>query len=69
MVGGRKRRRELAGVTPSQVREAQRRKTNELIGEMFTGATHLKPPEEGGTATPITKALELFAEHVDALSR
>jgi hypothetical protein len=61
---GRKRRHELAGETPSQVLEAQRRKTNELIGEMFTGATHLKPPEEGGTATPIIKALELFTEHV-----
>jgi Phage integrase SAM-like domain len=61
---GRKRRRELAGVTPSQILEAQRRKRNELIGEMFTAATHLKPPKEGGTATPITKALELFAGHV-----
>lgn len=60
---GRKRRRELAGETPNQALEAQRRKTNELIGEKLTGATHLKPAEEGGTATLITKTLELFREH------
>src|SRR5207249_8003466 len=61
---GNKRCRENAGETPSQALEAQRRKTNELIGEMLTGATRLKPAEEGGTATPIAKALELFTEHV-----
>ena len=61
---GKKRCRENAGETPSQALEAQRRKTNELIGEMLTGATRLKPAEEGGTATPIAKALELFTEHV-----
>ena len=33
------------------------------IGEKLTGATHLKPAEEGGTATLITKTLELFREH------
>ena len=36
---GRKRRRELAGETPNQALEAQRRKTNELIGEKLTGAS------------------------------
>lgn len=61
---GKNRRRELAGETPTQALDAQRRKANELIGEMITGATHLKPTEEGATATPITKALELFTEHV-----
>ena len=61
---GKKPCRENAGETPSQALEAQRRKTNELIGEMLTGATRLKPAEEGGTATPIAKALELFTEHV-----
>jgi integrase len=61
---GSKRRRELAGETPSQVLEAQRRKANELVGEMLTGARHLKAAEEVGTATPIPKALELFTAHV-----
>lgn len=61
---GRKRRRESAGETPSQALEAQRRKANELIGEMLTGATHVKPEGNTGTATPIAEAMELFAEHV-----
>lgn len=65
---GRKRRRENAGETPSQALEAQRRKANELIGEMLTGATHVKPEGNNGTATRITEAMELFAEHVKAHS-
>ncbi len=61
---GKKRRRERAGDTPSQALESQRRKTNELIGEMAAGGRAFKPPEEGGTATPIETAIELFRAHV-----
>ena len=61
---GKKRRREFAGETPLQALEAQRRKTNELVGELLTGATHIEPSQEEGIATPIDKALELFADHV-----
>ena len=61
---GRKRRRQLAGQTPSQALEAQRRKRNELIGELAAGGAQLKPVEEGGTATRMADAIELFAEHV-----
>lgn len=43
---GRKGRRELAGETPNQALEAQRRKTNELIGEKLTGAI-LEPAPRG----------------------
>ena len=32
---GKKRRRELAGSTPSEATEAQRRKRNELLGELY----------------------------------
>ena len=34
---GRKRRRQLAGQTPSEAMEAQRRKRNELVGESVMG--------------------------------
>jgi hypothetical protein len=65
---GRKRRRERAGDTPSQALEAQRRKTNELIGEMAVGGRTFSPPEEIGTVTPIERAIELFREHIKAHS-
>jgi hypothetical protein len=32
---GKKRKRQLAGHTPSEAAEAQRRKRNELLGELF----------------------------------
>lgn len=63
----KKRRREVAGQTPSQTLEAQRRKQNELIGELVAGgATPPKP--ENGTATPIAEAVSMFIEHVRAHS-
>ncbi|HTA44056.1 MAG TPA: hypothetical protein VK789_16500, partial [Bryobacteraceae bacterium] len=34
---GKKRRREMAGQTPSEATEAQRRKRNELMGERLLG--------------------------------
>lgn len=65
---GRKRRRERAGDTPSQALEAQRRKRNELIGELAAGGRVFKPAEENGSTTPIEKAIELFQEHIKAHS-
>lgn len=61
---GTRRRRERAGETPSQVLEAQRRKKNELIGEMAAGGQPFKPAEEDGAATPIADAIKLFADHI-----
>jgi integrase/recombinase XerD len=61
---GRSRRRERAGDTPSQALEAQRRKRNELIGELVSGASRLKPPDATRVATAVTDAAKLFAEHV-----
>lgn len=65
---GRKRRRERAGEAPSQALEAQRRKRNELIGEMAVRGKVFKSPDEGGSAILIEKAIELFEEHVKAHS-
>lgn len=45
---GKRRRRELAGQTPSQATEAQRRKRNELVGEQIMGG-----------ARPVAERLEL----------
>ena len=39
---GRKRKRELAGRTPSEATEAQRRKQNELIGELLATARNFR---------------------------
>lgn len=47
---GKKRRRELAGQTPSQALEAQRRKRNELISELVAGGKQLKFTEDGEAA-------------------
>jgi integrase/recombinase XerD len=64
---GRKRRRQLAGHTPSEAIEAQRRKRNELLGELLAqGKVPLKI--EGGSATPIADAIPRFLEHVKAHS-
>lgn len=60
---GKDRRRELAGQTPAQALEAQRRKRNELIGELLTrGKTAQTTQEE--TATRISSAVEMFISHV-----
>ncbi|HEX2710620.1 MAG TPA: tyrosine-type recombinase/integrase [Candidatus Acidoferrales bacterium] len=64
---GKKRRRQLAGQTPSQALEAQRRKRNELVGELL--AQGKAPPKiEEGTATQIADAIPVFLEHVKAHS-
>lgn len=65
--GGR-RRRGVAGQTPSEALEAQRRKTNELIGEMAAGGKTITPVDEDGKVTSIKIALELFTAHTKAHS-
>jgi len=45
---GKKRCRELAGQTPSEALEAQRRKRNEIIGEMVAGGRQLIQTEDEG---------------------
>jgi integrase/recombinase XerD len=64
---GKKRRRQRAGDTPSEALEAQRRKSNELVGEMIAGG-HERPMNTGqppeASATLISEAVELFMGHV-----
>src|SRR5438046_5391894 len=60
---GQRRKRELAGQTPSEATEAQRRKQNELIGELLTNGKEL-PKEHEGTATAIADAITIFSDHV-----
>lgn len=64
---GKKRRRQLAGQTPNEVLEAQRRKQNELIGELVAQKGVL-PAAEAGSATTIVDAIPVFVEHVKAHS-
>ena len=61
---GRNRRRERAGDTPSQALEAQRRKRNELIGELVSGASRVNPLDATRVGTTLADAAGLFAEHV-----
>lgn len=61
---GRKRRRERAGLTPSEALEAQRRKQHELVGELIAGGKTIPPLPEDGSATPIQNAIEMFLGHV-----
>jgi integrase/recombinase XerD len=60
---GKKRRRELAGQTPSEATEAQRRKQNELIGELVANGREV-PTVNEASATPIQDAITLFTNHV-----
>jgi hypothetical protein len=67
---GPKRRRELAGQTPSEALEAQRRKRNELAGDnelagelMLGGKAEAKPTAETAL-TPLKDAIEMFLQHV-----
>ena len=60
---GKKRKRERAGQTPSEATEAQRRKQNELIGELLANGKEL-PTSQEGTATPIQDAITMFTDHV-----
>ncbi len=61
---GRNRRRERAGNTPSQALEAQRRKRNELIGELLSGTSRVNPLDAQQVGTAVADAVKLFAEHV-----
>ncbi len=66
---GKRRKREKAGVTPSEALEAQRRKRLELIGECAAGGKLLTSPEDqNAQATRISDAIGLFASHVKAHS-
>src|SRR5713226_5648870 len=60
---GKKRKRQLAGRTPSEATEAQRRKRNELLGEMIAAGKDIPKPEEG-SATTIANAIQMFLSHV-----
>ena len=60
---GPKRRREVAGTTPSEALEAQRRKRNELIGEAVSGGKRIEAAHED-SATPLVEARESFLSHV-----
>jgi len=61
---GRRRRRERAGVTPSEALESQRRKQHELVGELIAGGKNSASQPKEGTATPIADATHIFVEHV-----
>jgi len=60
---GKKRKRQLAGHTPSEAAEAQRRKRNELLGELIAGGKQILKPEES-SATTIQDAIQTFLGHV-----
>lgn len=63
---GKRRCRELAGQTPSQATEAQRRKRNELIGELAMGGAHrtAQRAREEDSFTHISDAVEFFTTHI-----
>ena len=61
---GKKRKRQVAGQRPTEAIEAQRRKRNELVGELITQGRDLPRTEQDDTATPIAKAREIFLDHV-----
>ena len=55
---GKKRKRQVAGQRPTEAIEAQRRKRNELVGELITQGRDLPKAEQQDTVTPIAKARE-----------
>jgi len=61
---GPKRRRELAGQTPSDALEAQRRKRNELAGEQLLGGKAEPTPRAEVPLTPLKDAIQMFSQHV-----
>jgi integrase/recombinase XerD len=65
---GRRRRRERAGLTPSEAVESQRRKQHELIGELIAGGKNSPSQPREDTATLIADAVDTFTEHVKAHS-
>lgn len=65
---GRKRKRESAGATPAEATEAQRRKRNELLGELLAQRQKATSAPNNGTFTFIASAKEMFLDHVRAHS-
>ena len=66
---GKKRLRELAGATPAEALEAQRRKRNELIGEAVAQGKALpESTAQRADLTLITDAVKMHLEHVKAHS-
>ncbi|MGB6877631.1 MAG: tyrosine-type recombinase/integrase [Candidatus Acidiferrales bacterium] len=65
---GRRRRRERAGITPSEALESQRRKQHELVGELVAGGKNSPSQHKEDTATLIADATHIFIEHVKAHS-
>ncbi len=61
---GRKRRREMAGRTPAEAAETQRRKRNELAGEGMLGGKAAAPVPAEAPLTPFADAIEMFKQHV-----
>jgi len=61
---GTKRRRQLAGQTPSEAMEAQRRKRNELVGEQLLGGKSEPPKPAEASMTLLTEAIQMFLQHV-----
>ncbi len=61
---GVKRRRQVAGQTPSEAAEAQRRKRNELVGEAIFGGKGVAPKPAEAPLTLLTDAAEMFLQHV-----
>jgi len=61
---GQKRRRQMAGQTPSDALEAQRRKANELVGELVAGGQKISQTSVEESATLISDARVMFLEHI-----
>ncbi len=61
---GQSRRRQVAGQTPSEATEAQRRKRNELAGESLLGGKSAPPTPAETPMTLLSTALEMFLQHV-----
>lgn len=61
---GRKRCRQVAGQTPSEAMESQRRKRNELVGESLLGGKKVPVASAEGTVTPLADAMQMFLQHV-----
>ncbi len=61
---GRKRRRQLAGQTPSDAMEIQRRKRHELVGELVLDGRKAQSTSPAASSTPLVDAIEMFLQHV-----
>jgi integrase len=66
---GRRRCRELAGKTPTEALEAQRRKRNQLLGELASGGLHrYRGPQHEENFTRIREAIDFFTAHIQTHS-